>query len=58
MTTTTLVVAVPTIAVLMSYWAARRKIEQIHILVNSRLSDALSEIRSLKKELGRPPDDL
>jgi hypothetical protein len=42
----------------MSYWAARRKIEQIHILVNSRLSDALSEIRSLKKELGRPPDDL
>ncbi len=45
------------VAFTVAYAAAWRKIEQIHILVNSRLSAALEEIRSLKKELGRSPDD-
>lgn len=35
----------------------RSKIEEIHVLVNSRLSEALSEIQSLKTELKTAKDD-
>lgn len=53
MTLDALVVTIPTLAVIGAYLLARRKIEQIHVLVNSRLSEALKEITSLKRELGR-----
>jgi hypothetical protein len=56
MTTVTIAI-IPTLFVIASYLLARRKIEQIHVLVNSRLSAALTEIRSLKKRLGIPEDD-
>jgi len=37
-------------AVLVTWWLAKRKIQEIHVLVNSRLDDALKEIKSLKDE--------
>jgi uncharacterized membrane protein len=55
--TTVAVAIIPTLFVIASYMLARRKIEQIHVLVNSRLSDALKEITSLKKLLGIPEND-
>lgn len=45
------------IALIGAYGFALWRIAQIHTLVNSRLSDALAEIRALKKELGRPTDE-
>ncbi len=37
-------------AVISSRVGTRRQLQEIHILVNSRLSEALDEIRSLKNE--------
>lgn len=37
-------------AVITSRLGTRRQLNEIHILVNSRLSEALDEIRSLKSE--------
>ncbi len=37
-------------AVISSRRGSRRQLEEIHILVNSRLSEALEEIRTLKAE--------
>jgi hypothetical protein len=51
----TVVIGIVTLGI--AYGIALWRIAQIHTLVNSRLSSALAEIRSLKKELGRPPDD-
>jgi len=56
--------AAPVVAVAISHLLARRKIEQIRVLVNgrlsvanSRLSVALKEIKTLKKQLGVPDDE-
>jgi len=43
--------AVPLTGVILSHRRAGRKIEQIHVLVNSRLTQALNEISDLKKTL-------
>ncbi len=39
-----------TAAVISSRVGTRRQLQEIHVLVNSRLSEALDEIRSLKSE--------
>ena len=44
---------VPLAGVYWSHRRAGRKIEQIHVLVNSRLTEALDEIASLKATLDR-----
>lgn len=41
---------------ILGFWFLVKKLEQIHILVNSRLSGALSEIRALKRALGLRAD--
>ena len=41
------------LAVILSHRQAGKKIEQVHVLVNSRLSEALDEIASLKVTLDR-----
>ena len=41
------------VAVMLSHRRAGRKIEEIHVLVNSRLSEALEEISTLKTTLDR-----
>jgi hypothetical protein len=45
--------AAPTIAVIAAYLLSRKKIQQIHVLVNSRLSEALDEIEKLREVI--PP---
>lgn len=50
--TTFLTIAVPSALVIASYVLARRKIEQIHLLVNSQLSEALAEVEALKQRFG------
>lgn len=42
---------VPLTAVILSHRRAGKKIEQIHVLVNSRLTQALNEISDLKRTL-------
>lgn len=46
------VLVIPSVLVIASYLLARRKIEEIHKLVNHRLSIALEEVEELKKRLG------
>jgi len=53
----------PTIAILVSNHhrvkeskATATKLDTIHILVNSRLTEALAEIKELKSRLGDPED--
>lgn len=72
----------PTLAIMATYWFARRenkhaavvvaaklaidtaelraetgaKLEEIHVLVNSRLSEALNRIEDLERSLGIPAD--
>jgi len=41
----------------LAFWWILRKLDQIHVLVNSRLTSALREVRELKKALGLPPGD-
>lgn len=41
----------PTLAVVVSHVIERRKLAQIHLLVNSRLEEALREIAALKARL-------
>ena len=41
------------LAVFLSHRVAGKKIEQVHVLVNSRLTEALDEIASLKITLDR-----
>jgi len=43
----------PTLAVYFSHRRAATRIEQIHVLVNSRLTQALAEINSLKATLDK-----
>jgi mannose/fructose/N-acetylgalactosamine-specific phosphotransferase system component IID len=40
----------PTLAVLVTFWLNRKKINEVHVLVNNRLDQALTEIESLKTE--------
>lgn len=41
---------IPAVAVVTAALLGRKKLEEIHVLVNSRLSEALAEIQSLKAE--------
>lgn len=50
----TLAVVVSGIAVFRQGRKAEGKMEQIHVLVNSRLTEALTEIALLKRRLGVP----
>ena len=49
-----LAAAIPAAAVVIAALLGRRKLEEIHVLVNSRLSEALDEIKALKAQL---PDE-
>lgn len=44
---------VPLLAIVLAYRRSGKKLQEIHILVNSRLDEALTEIVSLKKMLDR-----
>ena len=43
--------AAPTLAVVVASILTRRKIQEVHILVNSRLTKALERIDALEKQL-------
>ena len=45
------------VAVIVAAWVGNRKLNAIHVLVNSRLTEALTEIAELKAKLGGPLDD-
>lgn len=38
----------PTLAVLVGYLSTRRRVEQVHVLVNARLTEALNRIEELE----------
>lgn len=41
----------PTLAVIGTWLVQRKKLGEIHVLVNSRLTEALQQIEKLKKEI-------
>ncbi len=46
----------PTAAVIVAHFITKRRLTQIHVLVNSRLTEALKEIQDLKITLSRERD--
>jgi hypothetical protein len=47
----------PTVAVAVGWFLTRVKLDQVHVLVNSRLDEALKRIDELEKRLEIPPED-
>jgi len=51
----------PTLAVVVTYLLTRKKIQEIHIIVNSKMTEALNRIVSLEHKLnikaGEDPDN-
>lgn len=47
-----LVIVVPTVAVVASYFLNRRKVDRIQALVNGRLSAALAELEEMRRLSG------
>lgn len=48
----------PTFAVLVTAWFSAKKLEKVHTLVNSRLSEALGEIKRLQGVVSKQGDAL
>lgn len=49
-----IVALAPMLTVLLAWWQQRGKLKEIHVLVNSRLNEALNQIIDLKTRLGLP----